>query len=202
MEKDYIIRIEEEKDYFNVENLTREAFWNVYRPGCFEHYVLHEFRKNKDFIKELDFVLEVNNEIIGHIMFARNVIRTVSGEIPILTFGPFSISPKYKHKGYGTILLNYALEKAKEFGGNVIAITGNFDFYSKFGFVKGKDVGVLYEDDKDADYFLIKELKEGCLKNIKGYYKDNDGYFVKEEDVEEFDKLFPYKKKEILSGQL
>ena len=202
MMKNYVIRLEEEKDYFNVENLTREAFWNVYRPGCFEHYVLHEFRKNKDFVKELDFVLEINGEIVGHIMFAKNFIRTINGKTPILTFGPFSIAPSYKHKGYGTILLNYALEKAKELGANAVAITGNFDFYSKFGFVKGKDIGILYEDDNDADYFLVKELKENFLKNISGYYKDNDGYFVKEEDVEKFDKLFPYKKKEILDGQL
>ena len=52
------IRLEQPKDYREVENLTREAFWNVYHPGCTEHYVLNQYRTNQDFIPELDFVME------------------------------------------------------------------------------------------------------------------------------------------------
>nr|MDD6336651.1 acetyltransferase [bacterium] len=65
--KPYIIRKETPADYRTVENLTREAFWNVYRPGCLEHYVLHLFRDRDDFVPELDFVMEVEGNIIGHV---------------------------------------------------------------------------------------------------------------------------------------
>lgn len=194
---DYTIRLEQENDYREVENLTREAFWNVYRPGCLEHYVLHQFRSRADFIRSLSFVLEKDGKIIGHVMYAHAEISCPSGDVlPIVTFGPFSILPKEQGKGYGTALLQYSMEEAKRSGASAIAITGNADFYKKSGFVIAKNVGVRYADDVDADYFLIKELQSGFLASIQnGTYKDPDGYFVDEKEAELFDKTFPYKEK-------
>lgn len=203
MKNDYSIRLEKESDYSNVENLTREAFWNVYRPGCSEHYVLHCFRQRSDFVKELDFVMEKDSQIIGHIMYVHSHIKSDDGSlIPIMTFGPISIDPAYKRKGYGTILMQYSMQKAKEIGANALAITGNIGFYGKLGFVVSKTKGIRYQDDPDADYFLIKELTEGFLDNISGTYKDPDGYFVDDKDVELFDSQFPPKEKLKLPGQL
>lgn len=202
MNTDYTIRQETEADYKEVENLTREAFWNVYRPGCLEHYVLHTFRNQSDFVKELDFVLEKEGKIIGHVMYVRSEIKTEKGSVPIMTFGPISIAPEYKKQGYGSLLLQYSMEKAKELGTGALAITGNIDFYGKSGFVVAKSKGVHYADDPDADYFLIKELKEGFLDGMQGTYKDPAGYFVDEKEAEEFDKQFPPKEKLKLPGQL
>ena len=141
--QNYIIRNETTADYRTVENLTREAFWNVYRPGCLEHYVLHQFRDRPDFVRELDLVMELNGEIIGHVMYARSAIKHDDGRIiPIMTFGPISIAPKFKRRGYGTILLRYSMEKAKELGAGALAITGNIGFYGKSGFVVSKTRGV------------------------------------------------------------
>ncbi len=202
-DENYIIREEQPADYRTVENLTREAFWNVYRPGCTEHFVLHNYRDNADFIKELDLVLELNGKIIGHIMFAKSFINKANGErAEIATFGPFSIAPEFQGKGYGAALLNYALDKAEKTGIPLLAITGNEKLYGKFGFIKGKDAGIIYRDDPTADYFLVKELKKGCAEKLKGSYSDPSAYFVDESDAEEFDKTFPPKKKEKLSGQL
>ena len=201
--QNYIIRNETPADYRTVENLTREAFWNVYRPGCLEHYVLHQFRDRDDFIPELDLVMEVDGDIMGHVMYVRSVIKTEDGKtIPIMTFGPISIAPQLKRQGYGTALLRYSMEKAKEMGAGALAITGNIDFYGKSGFVVSKTKGVRYEDDPDADYFLIAELKPGFLDGISGIYKDPDGYFVDEQDAEAFDTAFPSKEKLKLPGQL
>ena len=58
LRNDYLIRLEAPADYAEVEYFVRESFWNVYRPGCLEHYVLHCLREDKDFIPELDFVME------------------------------------------------------------------------------------------------------------------------------------------------
>ena len=111
------IRLEQTKDFREVENLTREAFWNVYRPGCTEHYVLNQYRTNPDFIPELDFVMEEDNKMIGHVMFSKaEIILDDGSRFPSWTFGPISIHPDYKRKGYGLKLLQYALEKAKEMG--------------------------------------------------------------------------------------
>ena len=197
------IRLEQPEDYREVENLTREAFWNVYRPGCLEHFVLHKFRDRADFIRQLSFVMEQNGKIIGHIMYARSAILCDDGrKLPIMTFGPFSILPAKQGKGYGTALLHHSIEKAKALGAKALAITGNIAFYGKSGFVVGKTKNIRYADDPAAEYFLVKELEQGFLDDISGTYKDPDGYFVDEAEAEAFDKGFPYKEKLILDGQL
>ena len=128
-QKEYIIRLEREEDYREVEALTREAFWNVYRPGCLEHYVLHCYRNDAAFVPELDLVMEVDGKIIGHVMYAHSAIKADNGRmIPIMTFGPISIAPEYKRQGYGKILLDYSMEQAEKKGAGALAIVGNIDF--------------------------------------------------------------------------
>ena len=113
---DYIIRLEDKKDYREVENLVRESFWNVYRPGCSEHYVIHVLRDDLAFIPELDFVMEKDGRLIGQNMFMRTVIDSDDGrKIDVLTMGPIGIIPELKRKGYGKILLDYSLNKAMVF---------------------------------------------------------------------------------------
>ena len=205
-EKNITIRPETKSDDRVVENLTREAFWNVYRPGCMEHYVLHCFRADPAFVPELDLVMELDGTLIGHIMYARSEIACSDGRaLPIMTFGPISIAPEYKRQGYGKCLLDYSMEKAKEMGAGALAITGNILFYGKSGFVPAKSKGIRYADDPDASYLLIKELTPGFLSGISGTYKDPEGYFVCERDPDgfaQFEATFPEKEKQKLPGQL
>ena len=205
-EKNITIRPETKSDDRVVENLTREAFWNVYRPGCMEHYVLHCFRTDPAFVPELDLVMELDGTLIGHIMYARSEIACSDGRaLPIMTFGPISIAPEYKRQGYGKCLLDYSMEKAKEMGAGALAITGNILFYGKSGFVPAKSKGIRYADDPDASYLLIKELTPGFLSGISGTYKDPEGYFVCERDPDgfaQFEATFTEKEKQKLPGQL
>ncbi len=203
---DYMIRLETPNDYRKVENLTREAFWNVYRPGCMEHYVLHCYRDREDFVPELDFVMEKDGKIIGHVMYVRAKIQADDGrEIPIMTFGPISIAPEYKRKGYGKALLDYSMEKAKKMGVGALCMEGNIDFYGKSGFVVASTKGIHYyaePREEEVPYFLLKELKEGFLDGITGVYHTPEGDFVDEKAVEKFDADFPSKEKLKLPGQL
>lgn len=205
-EKNITIRLEKESDYRETENLTREAFWNVYCPGCKEHYVLHCYRNDPAFVPELDFVMELDGKMIGQVMYARSEIVCDGGKrVPIMTFGPIGIAPEYKRMGYGKRLLDYSMEKAKEMGAGALAITGNIDFYGKSGFVPAKTKGVRYADDPDADYFLICELTPGFLNGISGTYHDPEGYFVCDKDPEGFERFeaeFPPKEKLKLPGQI
>lgn len=203
--KDYIIRLETKEDYKEVENVTREAFWNVYRPGCLEHYVLHCYREREDFIKELDFVMEKDGKIIGHVMYSKAEIRADDGrKIPIMTFGPISILPEYKRKGYGKKLLDDSMEQAKAMGAGALCIEGNIDFYGKSGFVIASTKGIHYyaePRENEVPYFLAKELKDGFLDDITGVYHTPEGYFVDENEAELFDRQFPPKEKLKLSRQ-
>ncbi len=205
-ENNVIIRLETKADYRNTENLVREAFWNVYRPGCMEHYVLHCYRNDPAFVPELDFVMERDGELIGQIMYVRSEIQCDDGrKLPIMTFGPIGIAPSYQRQGYGKRLLDASMEKAKEMGAGALAITGNIQFYGQSGFVLGKTKKIRYADDPEADYFLVKELEPGFLSGISGAYRDPDGYFVCEKNPETFtayEATFPEKEKCKLPGQL
>ena len=212
MEKSNImIRLEKKEEYQKVENLVRESFWNVYRPGCLEHYVLHQLRNDPAFVPELDFVMFLNEngeegKLIGQNMFMRTAIKSDDGRnIPIMTMGPICIKNEYKRKGYGKILLDYSLEKAAEFGCGALCFEGNIDFYGKSGFRQASDYGIRYHglpEGEDASFFLCKELIPGYLNGITGEYATPTGYFVDEKKAEEFDKMFPYKEKKKLLGQL
>ena len=189
-----------------MENLIRESFWNVYRPGCLEHYVIHKLRDDEAFVPELNFVMVLDGKLIGQNMFMRANIKSDDGrDIPIMTMGPICIAPELKRKGYGKILLDYSLEKAKEHGCKAVCFEGNIDFYGKSGFTYAFDFGIRYHglpDGEDSSFFLCKELEKGYLDGITGEYTTPQGYFVDENEVEEFDKSFPPKEKLKLPGQL
>ena len=203
---DITIRLEKREEYRDVENLVRESFWNVYRPGCSEHYVLHMLRKDPAFVKELDFVMEQNGRLIGQNMFMKTVIDADDGRsIPILTMGPIGITPELKRRGYGKMLLDHSLQKAAAMGFGAVLFEGNIDFYGKSGFDYAETFGIRYHDlpeGADASFFLCKELIPGYLDGITGVYQTPQGYYVDDTDVEEFDKAFPAKVKLKLPGQI
>ena len=206
MENNYTIRLEEKKDYRTVENLIRESFWNVYRPGCSEHYVIHVLRSEPAFVKELDFVMEQGGRIIGQNIFMETIIEADDGKIiPVLTMGPICVANDLKRQGYGKALLNYSLDKAAALGFGAVLFEGNIDFYGKSGFDYASKVGIRYHalpEDADSSFFLCKELKEGYLDGISGVYQTPQGYYVNDADVEEFDKQFPHMEKLKLPGQI
>ena len=200
------IRLEKKEEYREVENLVRESFWNVYRPGCLEHYVLNQLREDPDFVAELDLVMLEDGKLIGQNIFMKAVIKADDGrDIPIMTMGPICIAPELKRKGYGKILLDYSLEKAAAMGCGAVCFEGNIDFYGKSGFTYASEYGIRYHglpEGEDASFFLCKELIPGYLDGITGEYAPPQGYFVNEDAAEEFDKAFPYKEKLKLPGQL
>ena len=206
------IRQERNQDFREVENLTREAFWNVYRPGCTEHFVLNQYRNSPDFIPELDLVMEEDGKMIGHVMFSKAELMLDDGSrVPSWTFGPISIHPHYKRKGYGLQLLRFALEKARKMGIGFLCMEGNIEFYRYAGFGLASRLGIHYHaEPKNAEvpYFLAQELEPGWLQKHgidEATYCPPVGYFVADEHPEAFDAYeatFPAKDKAFQEGQL
>ena len=196
---DYTIRLEKKEEHRAVENLVRESFWNVYRPGCSEHYVIHVLRDDPAFVKELDFVMEKDGVLIGQNMFMRTVINADDGRtIPVLTMGPIGITPELKRHGYGKKLLDYSLAQAAAMGFGAVLFEGNIGFYGKSGFDYARSFGIRYHDlpeGADDSFFLCKELIPGYLDGITGVYQTPQGYYVDDKDVEAFDRDFPPKQK-------
>ena len=209
MSEEITIRRETPADYGVVEHLVREAFWNVYRPGCLEHFVLHRLREDPDFVPELDLVMERGGEIIGQNMFLRTAILADDGRsVPIMTMGPICITPELQRKGYGKLLLDESLERAAALGCGALCFEGNILFYGKSGFTYAREFGIRYHDlpeGADDSFFLCRELIPGYLKGVRGVYGPPEGYFAADREPEEFEKfdaLFPPKEKKVLPGQL
>lgn len=208
-ENNIIFRLERKEDYAEVENLVRESFWNVYRPGCMEHFVLKEMRSHKDFVPELDFVMEKDGRIIGQNVFVRTFIAADDGrQIPIMTMGPICIAPELKRQGYGKMLLDYSLEQAAKQGCGALCFEGNILFYGKSGFTYASEFGIRYHglpEGEDASFFLCRELIPGYLDGVMGVYSTPEPYFVCQQNPEAFEAYeagFPPKEKLVLPGQL
>ena len=203
---DHIIRLEKIDERREVETLVRESFWNVYRPGCLEHYVLNQLRNDPAFVPELNFVMEKDGRIIGQNVFMRAIIKADDGrDIPIMTMGPICIANEYKRQGYGKTLLDYSLEKAAELGCGALCFEGDINFYGKSGFTFASRYGIRYHglpEGADASFFLCRELIPGYLEGITGEYSTPEGYFVDEREAEKFDKEFLPKEKLKLPTQI
>ena len=204
-----VIRRETPDDHFAVESLVRESFWNVYRPGCYEHYVLHCLRGDPAFVPELDLCMEKDGQLIGQNMFMRASIRADDGrDIPIMTMGPICIAPAYKRQGYGRKLLDYSLERAAELGCGALCFEGNIGFYGGSGFGYARDHGLRYHglpEGADDSFFLCRELIPGYLSGVSGEYAPPEGYYAAEREPEafaRFDAQFPPREKKRLPGQI
>jgi predicted N-acetyltransferase YhbS len=188
MDKIIKIRNEEAADYQKVEEITRKSFWNLYIPGCNEHYLVHVVRSHEDFLPELDLVIEVDNQIIGNIMYTKAKLIDASGaEKDILTFGPVCILPEYQRKGYGKILLEYSFKQAVTLGYDVIVIFGNPNNYVNRGFKSCKKYNICLENDIYPSAMMVKELKPGVLDGRKWVYHQSLVFEIDEQEAERFD---------------
>jgi len=188
MDKVFKIRNEEEKDFKRVEEITRKSFWNLYVPGCVEHYLVHVMRSHKDFIPELDLVIEVDGQVIGNIMYTKTRLIDESGEEKnILTFGPLCILPEYQRMGYGKALMEYSFEKAAALGYEVIVIFGNPNNYVSRGFKSCKKFNVCLENGTFPSAMMVKELKPNVLDGRKWVYVQSPVFEFDEQEAERFD---------------
>ena len=190
------LRQEEQGDYFENENVVREAFWNVYKPGCDEHLLLHKLRTRNSYIKELSLVACLDNKIIGNIIYSK-IFQKDNMSNEIICFGPISVLPEYQRKGVGTLLINKSIEKAIELGYKAIIICGDLNYYKRFGFIPAYNYKVYLEGKKmeeKLDFFLCKELEEGYFNKNCGFYNFDKAFFdLPANEVDEYDKKFPKK---------
>lgn len=197
-----IIRNETEKDYRTVENVIRNAFWNVNLPGCDEHYIAHILRSHKDFIPELDLVAELDGQIIGSIMYTKATLIDENGaKKEILTFGPVGIVPEFQRMGYGKRLIEFSFERAKKMGYEAVVIFGHPSNYISLGFKSCKKYNISVENDVYPCAMLVKELKQYALNGKKWVYRESSAYNYDTKDAEKFDKQFDKKEKEYRQSQ-
>ena len=197
-----IIRNEKESDYSIVEEITRKAFYNLYIPGCIEHYLVHIMRNHEDFIPELDFVAELDGQVIGNIMYTKAKLVDESGfEKEILTFGPISVLPEYQRKGYGKLLMEHSFQETARLGYDVIVIFGSPANYVGRGFQSCKKYNICLENHKYPAAMMVKELKEHVLDGRKWFYYDSPVMNIDEEEARRYDDSLEKMEKKHLPSQ-
>ncbi len=202
MNKTILIRNEKEADYQRVEEITRTAFWNLYVPGCYEHYLVHVMRSHQDFLPQLDLVIEADNQIIGNIMYTKAKLVDQSGEEKeILTFGPVCILPEYQRLGYGKVLMEYSFQQAAALGYDVIVIFGNPYNYVSRGFVSCKKYNIYHENGTCPMAMMVKELKPEALDGRKWIYYESPVMNIDEQEAERFDESLPKMEKKYQPSQ-
>ena len=196
------IRNEEEQDYRVVEEVTREAFWNLYIPGAMEHFIAHSIRKHPDYLPELSFVIELDGEIIGSIMYTRARVVDEEGiEHPLVSFGPVSILPKYHRQGFGRKLIEHSISEAKRLGHKAIILGGFPYHYHPYGFVGSKKYNIAMPDGKFYTGIMVLPLYEDALAGISGTVHFSEALYLDEAAFAEYDATFPEKEKKVLPCQ-
>ncbi|PKM49090.1 MAG: GNAT family N-acetyltransferase [Firmicutes bacterium HGW-Firmicutes-7] len=199
---DIVIRLEIADDYREVETLTREAFWDIYKPGCAEHLLIHKLRKVPAFIPELDFIACDKDKIIGNIVYSEaKVVNKSNEEFAVLCMGPLGLLPLYQGKGIGSLLMKHSITKARELGYRAIVIFGNPDYYHRFGFVNSKRYDIQTAQGDNFDAFMTLELNDNSLNGINGKYFEDPVFKIEIGEVDEFEKGFPYREKHVTDTQ-
>ncbi len=196
------IRNETPADYPAVEDLTRRAFYNLYVPGCHEHYLVHVMRDHPDFVPELDFVLERDGEIVGSILYTRSTLTSEAGERrEALTFGPVCVAPELQRQGYGKRLMDHSLDRAAELGWGAVVIFGAPANYVSRGFQCCKRFLVGMADRSFPTAMLVKELRPHALDGGPWVYQDSPIMRFDEEAARRFDDALPPMEKRVLPCQ-
>ena len=196
------LRNEAAADYFEVENMTREAFWDLYKPGCNEHLLVRQLRGSPAFIPELDIVAVDGDTIVGNIVYTRAIVKNESGQATVLCMGPLTVLPSQQGKGIGSLLLRHTIEKARELGYAAIVIYGHPACYHRFGFRNAEEYDIQTGDGSNFDAFMVLDLSSNGLRDIRGRFHEDAAFQVDEADLEAFEKRFPYKEKHKREGQL
>ncbi len=196
------IRNETEADYKLVEDMTRKAFYNLYVPGCTEHYLVHVMRSHEDFLPELDLVIEEDGQVVGNIMYTKASLTDEQGRVKeILTFGPVSVLPEYQRKGYGKRLIEHSFQKAAELLYDVVVIFGSPANYVSRGFLSCKKYNVCVEDGSFPTAMLVKELVPGALDGRRWIYRDSPVMHFDEAEAQRFDERLEEMEKKHLPCQ-
>jgi predicted N-acetyltransferase YhbS len=193
---DIIIRETDKSEFYQTENLTREAFWNLFKPGCDEHLVLHQLRKSKSYIEELDLVALAEGKITGHIISTKAKVIDLQGNVhEVLCAGPFAVWPHLQHTGIGSKLMAHAIDVAKQLGYQGMILFGDPNYYHRFGFVNAQKYGITTKEDQNFEPFMALELQKNGFTTVKGKFYEDEAFTTSEDELTAFEKNFPFKEK-------
>lgn len=198
---DFIIRPIHPEDFAELELLVRDSFWNLYKPGCDEHYLVHRFLNHPDYLPLLSYVAIVDDKMVGVIFYTISYLQNANQKIPTVTFGPLCVHPQHQHQGVGRALIQMTTTQAQQQGYPAVIILGDPHNYCQHGFKNGLDYNVCYTDGSQPLGLLVLPLNEGFFNHSKWTYHGSSIYDLEGVDIESFDQRFPPKEKRTQPSQ-
>ena len=173
MKQDFDIQIRQEKqeDYQQLRELVREAFALAEHSDGDEQNLIERIRHSSDYIPELSLVAVSGDIILGHIMFSRISV----GQSEAIALAPLSVRTDWQRKGIGRLLVTAAHGLALKMGYSCSVVLGNPDYYSKFGYEKASNYGIIAPFDVPDEYYMVCTLDKNC-DIPKGYVKYSDAF--------------------------
>ena len=201
----FLISPTKTEHYSETEFLNRDAFWDLYAPGCVEHFLVHRLRRHADNVPELDLVACQNDtgKVLGNIVCSKaRILGPDSQSTEALCVGPLAVLPEYQKQGLGTALMNAAIAAAKDLGYRAMVLYGNPAYYNRFGFVNAQTYEIQTSQGMNFDAFMVLELYPEGLKGVTGRFHESEAFAFGPEEAEEFDKAFPPREKHVTDTQL
>ncbi|WP_372593440.1 GNAT family N-acetyltransferase [Actinotalea sp.] len=187
------LRQEEARDHRRVEVMTRDAFWGMSGPRCDEHLLVHRLRRADCFVPELATVAEDDGVVVGHIVYSRARVVGGGADHPVLTFGPLTVDPARQGRGIGALLMRHTLAQAARLGHRAVVVYGHPDYYPRFGFRRGAEVGITSEGGATFDALMALALVPGGLDGVRGAFVEDPVFRLDPAEVDAFDRRFPHK---------
>lgn len=197
-----VIRKECKEDYRKVEELLRDAFWDIHEPGATEHYLAHQMREHEDFIPELDLVAEIDGVIVGSIMYTHATLTAEDKTVKkCLSFGPIGVHPNYQRQGIGKALIEESFQMARKMGYDSVVIFGHPGNYVSRGFVSSHRFNICVGDGYFPTAMLVKVLGENVFDGRRWVFEESKACEYDIKDAKEYDRLFPPKEAHVLPCQ-
>lgn len=188
-------------DYLATESLIRDAFWDLYRPGCVEHLVTHQLRSGPDVL--LDLLIQDETQLLGCLLATRaRLIHPDGRQSAVCSLGPIAVVPGSQRQGIGSGLITRALEQLAAAGLPAVFLYGDPGYYSRFGFADAATWAVTTPDGGNFDAFRGLELAPGGLEGLSGRLVDSPDFEVKPDRLAAFEQGFPARAKHRRPGQL
>lgn len=162
------IRNVKKEDEEEIYELVKESFKTAEVSDGKEQDFIYELRKRNTYIKELEFVAEKKDELIGHIMFSVQEVEDGLETFTGLFIAPLCVKKEYRNKKIGTKLIKYGFSKAQDLGYKAVFLIGNPKYYNKFGFEEVTKFGIKNISDVPDEFVLGCELQKNALKDVKG----------------------------------
>jgi len=158
-----LIRSEQNEDYDSIKRVNDEAFGQEN-----EGLLVNALRKTSKYMPSLSLVAEMNDNIIGHILFYPVTIKTDEGNFDVLSLAPIAVLPFYQKKGIGSRLVVKGLEKCKETDFDVVIVVGHPTYYPRFGFKPASKWKIQLPIDAPDEAFMAYELKNKTHEKYAG----------------------------------